>query len=308
MESITPILIVAFNRPTKLKMLIDSLRKIEPRVIRVSFDGPREGNVNDQIRINQCLEYVNEINWTKDIKVYQNQKNLKPRFVIPQAVDTVLEEFKQLIVLEDDVEISYNTLKFLEWCLNKYEKNLQIGHISGYSNVPIDKFQKTEISHRLTIFPESYVWATWRDRWTLYKDFTNDVNLVRLFDINKNYFSNIGKIGRISWRIEKSNADQGYISSWAYRWMFTLWNHQLYCVSPNRNLVRYSGQVDGTHVRTKQRWKELEPYFDHEINIVDSLRFFPKVEKWSSKKIYRDNIIDLVKLIFISIYFRIFRK
>jgi hypothetical protein len=307
LDPITPILIVAFNRPNKLKMLIDSLRVIKPRIIRVSFDGPREGYTNDQNKINQCLEYVNEINWTKDIKVYQNSKNLKPRFAIPQAVNTVLSEFEQIIVLEDDVEASKNTLEFFEWCLDKYKNNSEVGHISGYSNVPVEKFSTNNNSHRLSIFPESYAWATWGNRWKLYEDDVDKIDLLKLFKISPNYFENVDKLGKISWSLEKANTSENYISTWAYRWVFTLWKHQLYSVSPNFNLVKYNGHSEGTHVRTKQRWKEIVPKFDHSFDIIDSLIIIPEVEKWSSKHIYRDNFSDLIKLILISALFRVQR-
>ncbi len=307
MDPITPILIAAFNRPNKLKMLIDSLREIKPPIIRVSFDGPREGNSNDQIKISQCLDHVNEINWTTDIKVYQNSKNLKPRFAIPQAVNTVLSEFEQVIVLEDDVEVSKNTIEFFEWCLDKYKNNLEVGHISGYSNVPIEKFYSTKNSHRLSIFPESYAWATWGNRWKLYEDNVEEINLLELFKISPNYFENVDKFGRMSWSLEKANTSQNYISSWAYRWMFTLWRHQLYSISPNHNLVKYSGHTEGTHVRTRQRWEEVEPKQNNQIEFIDSLVMVPEVEKWSSTYIYRDNFKDLLKLTFISILLRLHR-
>jgi hypothetical protein len=89
--------------------------------------------------------------------------------------------------------------------------------------------------------------------------------------------------------------------------VFTLWKHQLYSVSPNLNLVKYNGHSEGTHVRTKQRWKEIVPKFDNSFDIINALIIIPEVEKWSSKHIYRDNFSDLIKLILISALFRLQR-
>jgi hypothetical protein len=80
-----------------------------------------------------------------------------------------LSEFEQTIVIEDDVVVSKDTLEFFEWCLDKYKNNSEVGHISGYSNVPLEKFSSKKNSHRLRIFPESYAWATWGNRWKLYE-------------------------------------------------------------------------------------------------------------------------------------------
>jgi hypothetical protein len=308
LKSITPVLIVAFNRPKHLKILIDSLRETQHQIIRISIDGPRDGNLDDQTKIRECLEYVNEINWTTNIKIYHNRANLKPRFAIPNAVNAVLDEFEKIIVFEDDVEINMNTIEYFEWCLNKYKYNLQIGHISGYSNAPYDEFPKFEESHRLSIFPESYAWATWSNRWKLYEDNVNSINLKKLFKENESYFSNVGKFGKVSWSLEKANTSQNYISTWAYRWMFTLWKYQIYSVSPNINLVKYNGHSEGTHVRTKQRWKEIVPGISRQLNMTDSLRIIPEVEKWSSVNVYRDNFLDTIKLLVISFIFRLFPK
>ncbi len=299
-----PVLIIAFNRPEKLKELLFSLRETDHQILRISLDGPRKNNEDDVIKINECLNYIRQINWTENVEVYQNEVNLKPRFSVPKAVGKVLEEFEQVIVLEDDVKVTRQALIFFEWCLNKYQNNKNIGHISGYNNAPFNHLQSLKVSHRLSIFPESYAWATWRDRWNFYEDDISQIKLLSLFKNHRNYFLNIGQLGRIAWRLERFNSKNDFISTWAYRWTFSLWENKLFCISPNFNLVSYSGQKNGTHTFTKQRWKELPPLSESKVEFVDSLEIYPRIEKWSSKNIYRDNFMDLAKLIFICVYFQ----
>ncbi len=105
--------------------------------------------------------------------------------------------------------------------------------------------------------------------------------MLKIIKKRENYIDDIGQVGRISWAVEKAITSQNYISSWAYRWMFTLWKHQVYSVSPNIKLIKYNGHSEGAHVRTKQRWKEIDPEFESQFNIMDSLVMIPEVEQWT---------------------------
>ena len=60
----TPILIITFNRPDFLKIVISVLEKIKPKKIYFKIDGPRQGNKNDEeqmkkiLSINQMLKIL----------------------------------------------------------------------------------------------------------------------------------------------------------------------------------------------------------------------------------------------------------
>jgi hypothetical protein len=301
----TPVLVITFNRPDKLEKLINSLRITNHQILRFSIDGARKGNNRDKLLIQKTIEVIKSVDWTEDIEIFQNEENLKPRYAVPKAVSRIFEDFDRVIVLEDDIEISSKTIKFFELNLKNYKNNSSIMHISGYNNVPKYIFNDSSTSHRKTIFPESYAWATWKEKWLKYDDNTDNVELSVYFDKERDYFKHIGFFGKACWKLEKKISERNYISTWVYRWMFSIWAEKAYCISPNINLIKYDGLISGTHTKTKQRWSELEIERDENIEIIHTANFDWKAEKWSSKNVYRDNLKDFLKLVGIYVIFKL---
>ena len=62
-----PILVIAFNRPDHLKVLIDRLREVQPTRIYFAVDGPREGNEAEKHKVTECQEMVSDIDWGCEI-------------------------------------------------------------------------------------------------------------------------------------------------------------------------------------------------------------------------------------------------
>jgi len=291
-------LIVAFNRPELLYKLIQSLSKVKPRIIRVSIDGPRNGNHQDKSFIDECKKIIAEINWTTDIKIKENETNLGLRYSIPAAVNWVLSEFETLIVLEDDVEVGESLIPYMEYYLNKFADSKSIAHISGYNFFAKD-LDLEEISARYSRFPESYAWATWKNKWSLY----NDKLVVPSFQLL--YRNGCGLTGALSWRREFLNTKRTYINSWAYRWTASLWNNDQMCISPSRNLINYNGNKLGTNTFFKQRWSELPIV---EIGkFSEDISFNDKVEKEIATTAYRNKIKDLILLYVITMVLSIKR-
>jgi len=58
-----PVLIVAFNRPEKLKNLLESLRASAPPVVMLAVDGPREGISSDNQLVANTQKMVEIIDW-----------------------------------------------------------------------------------------------------------------------------------------------------------------------------------------------------------------------------------------------------
>lgn len=103
------------------------------------------------------------------------------RKAIPSAVDWVLHKHDKLMVLEDDVIPTENFILFMTYALNKYKNDTRIGAISGYNNILINKSESSEVlSTRLSIYPESYAWGTWKNRWQLF-----DYDTVKIINFSK---------------------------------------------------------------------------------------------------------------------------
>ena len=71
-----PILVIAFNRPDHLKVLIDRLREVQPTRIYFAVDGPREGNEAEKHKVTECQEMASDIDWDCEVTIKFQGSNL----------------------------------------------------------------------------------------------------------------------------------------------------------------------------------------------------------------------------------------
>ena len=249
-----PILLLGFNRPDRLAELIDSVRPFQPTIIRVAIDGPRSDRV-DEIRLTEaCRREVERIDWTKDVDVLARNVNLGIERAIPDAVTWVLSDFDKVIVIEDDVRVGPQFIPFANACLDRFERNEQVMHISGYNVVPHEHLSMPDAPYRFSRVPESLAWATWKRAWEHYNP-SLDMWQHNPRSVLENVVGSTLSARR--WKQNFELAHRQLISTWAYRWTSSMWQRDGLCVSPNRNLVTYRGYEAGTHTRRKARWLEL---------------------------------------------------
>ena len=144
-------------------------------------------------------------------------------------------------------------LEFLNHNLIRHQESIKIAHINGYNLVPTDNLTNPDHPSRLSIYPESYAWATWDRAWKKYDDDMSWAKNASIQDIKKICGSTTGAL---RWKLNFGDAAAERVDTWAYRWLASMWEHELLMVSPNRNISYYEGWRDGTHTKTKMRWEE----------------------------------------------------
>jgi len=281
-----PILLLAFNRPKLLYQLIESLRETRPSIVRVSVDGPRPGNQTDAQNVAECVALIKTIDWTDNVDSLIQPVNVGLERCVPSAVSWVLTEFDRIIVLEDDTR---STMAFVKWAtsaLEKFESDERVMHISGYNVVPSEQLDYPNSLARLSRLPESFAWATWQRAWNLY-----DPNL----EVSRSEISSIlrtlhlNTLEKARWRLNFALARRRLISSWAYRWIFSIWRNDGFCLNPNLNFVSYHGHESGTHTRRTARWRELTVTSNIDLETMcsaDEIRFDQKAEAFVQKSIF----------------------
>lgn len=286
-----PLLILAFNRPAHVKRLIDSLRPHRPQKILVGIDGPREKNETDKQKIAQVLHEVSKIDWTTDVELRIREKNLGLRIAVADAVTWAIQRHGEAIVVEDDIVVGPEFLQFMSEMLDRFRDNEEIGHISGYNLVPESALSNPSAKFRYSLVPESYAWATWERSWQYY-----DENLVwpgrNGFHKLRNHLQNV--VAASVWKINFYDANKGNINTWAYRWIATLWSKNLVCVSPNRNLISYTGAFDGTHTRRAPTHSELEISSIGSLTSVPAFKIDATADNWIHKKVFRSTHVGLL--------------
>ncbi|MCW2749984.1 MAG: nucleotide-diphospho-sugar transferase, partial [Aeromicrobium sp.] len=238
-----PVLLLGFNRPERLHDLVDTLRATGPAVVRMAIDGPRAARPADVELVARCQNVVNEISWTSDVRTLFRDRNVGLQQAVTEAVSWVLEEFESVIVIEDDVTVGPQFVEFASRALHEYRDRSDIFHVSGYNVAPQPLIGHPEDAVRLSRIPESFAWATWRRAWEHYDpslDWGRHCNRADLVAVAGS------TLAAARWRQNFALAESGQISSWAYRWVASIWSQNGFCVSPNKYLITYRGYSGGT--------------------------------------------------------------
>ena len=249
-----PVLLLGYNRPQQMRGLIQSLSPLEPKLILFAVDGPKNYRSNDVDLVRQTQDLIKEITWNAEIRTRFRVSNLGLRRAVVDAVTWANSEYGRVIVLEDDVRAGPQLLDFLNHNLMAHEESTRIAHINGYNLVPEEHLTNPDQASRLSIYPESYAWATWDRAWQKYDDDLTWAKNASLEDLKKICGTTIGAL---RWKQNFADAASQRIDTWAYRWLASMWEHNWLMVSPNRNIARYTGWEGGTHTRSHQRWNEI---------------------------------------------------
>jgi hypothetical protein len=254
MTDTPPVLLLGFNRPGLMRGLIDSLRPLAPPELLISLDGPRASHPTDRERVDECKREVERIDWTTSIHTRFLTRNEGLERAIPGAVTWALERHDSVAVVEDDVVVGPDLLDFVARSLDTYRDRQDVWHVSGYNVVPITHLSDPTAPARLSIFPESFAWATWRRAWVNYDPDMTWAGSAGVGELRTVVGSTAAAL---RWKQIFADARRRRIATWAYRWIGSMWGHGALCVNPNRNLLTYTGYTEGTHTLRRARWSEL---------------------------------------------------
>lgn len=239
-KTTVPVALVFFSRPDVLKLTFEAIREAKPSTLFLIQDGSRSGNLNDEIKIQECREIVKNIDWY--CKVFRNysEENLGCGMRVFSGISWAFQHVDRLAIIEDDCVPSLDFFKFCEELLEKYKDDERIDMISGMNNLGF--FDKTPYDYFFTLYGTIWGWATWKRVWDTidYKmNWLNDTDATRLIE-NLHGKDRI-KIGREKYRLLNSNEK---LTSWSYqRGINALLNSRL-AIVPKFNLITNVGITD----------------------------------------------------------------
>ena len=293
----TPLLLLAYNRPDKVRRLIDRLRLQGHPTIMVAVDGPKPGNEADAARVQAVRDAVAEIDWTADVETLFRPVNLGLRLAVAGAVTWAVQKHGEVIVLEEDVLPGDLFVPYATHMLERFRDDARIAHISGYNIVPPAEFSSSAGS-RLTHYPESVAWATWERSWAHFDDSMAWGSTVPVAELAKTTGS---RISALRWKQNFRDAATNRIGTWAYRWIASMWSRGDLILSPNHNLVTYAGYDEGTNSVLKAPWDELPLYEGSLADLDDAeIEFDPKAETWTSRVVFGGTLVGVTKGFLVS--------
>lgn len=295
--STTPILLLGYNRPDKFQSLIESIRTSKPQKLVLVIDGPRTNKNGDIEKVQKVRDLANRIDWTDDVELLFRPENIGLRASVENAVTQVTEQYGKVIVVEDDVRVGPDWFNYAEFMLQKHQDNLQIEHVSGYNAIP-SNILTSKYGSRLSRYPESYAWATWNRAWKHYDSSLEWAMNASIADIQKIVGS---YIGALRWKQNFYDAHANRISTWAYRWLASMWSRNSFMISPNHNLVSYHGHEGGTHTFMKPGWSELPiSAMPLELYENEQLEFDKVADKWAGRHIYTETLYGVTRGVAVS--------
>tara|TARA_B100000965_G_scaffold400010_1_gene421135 strand:- start:5141 stop:6034 length:894 start_codon:yes stop_codon:yes gene_type:complete len=275
MKYLAPIVLFTYNRLNLLKLCINSLKKNELSKyskLYIYSDGPK--NSNDKIRIKKVRKYLKNINGFKKKVIVLRKNNFGLTRNIVDGVTNTIKKEKNIIVLEDDLIVSKYFLKFMNEALNKYKKQKEIWHISGWNyNLEIDIHEDSYFTRGMNCWG----WATWHDRWKHFekkpKKIVSTWNKKKIkgfnFDNSINFYSQI---------LRNYN---NKLDSWAIFWYASIYSNKKLCLNPTKSLTQNIG-VSSRATNTKS----VEKTFNSKLTKKNYKNFIFPTELRENQQIY----------------------
>lgn len=233
-----PLLIIAYNRPTKVKNIIKIISQNTKSINKVYFKIDGSKNIKDKSKINNIISQIINLKKKKTFKVFMKieKKNVGLQKNIISGINWAFKTNKELIILEDDNIPSPSFFKFCQKMLSLYRNNKNIMHISGTSFLK----DRNKDDYYFSKILDCVGWATWKSSWNkLIKKF----NLNEVLDNKKfeNYFNTIEeKLWFSHYLFREVNSSDGR-NLWTTWWVLTLILNKGLSINPTKNLVFHDG-------------------------------------------------------------------
>lgn len=240
-----PVALFVYNRPDHTARTIDALGQNDLAAETELFifaDGVKPNSSREDVmKVGQVQELIQSVRGFKKVNCFIAPENNGLARSVTNGISKVLDVSDTVIVLEDDLIVSKEFLKFCNQGLDKYRHDERVAGVSGYMYpVAVD----TNESFFLPVI-SCWGWATWKRAWKLYE---NDSSMllkkvessgqVNRFELNASY---------PYMQMLRSQAS-GKISSWAINWYASLFLQSRLMLYPPSTLVYNSGMDgSGTH-------------------------------------------------------------
>jgi len=243
MQNLAPIALFVYNRPEHTRRTLNSLQKnllADESRLFIFSDGAK--TLADQAKVDEVRHLISDVTGFKSVKVIKGKENKGLANSIIAGVTQLVNDYGKVIVFEDDLLSSKNSLQYFNEALTKYTSEEKVMHIGAYMFELNDKSIPETFFYRIAT---SWGWATWARAW---KDFEPDIDkLIDQFDKPKiNRFSIDGTMN--FWK-QMQEFKAGKNNSWAIRWYASIFLKGGLTLNPSHSLVHNIGH-DGTGVHS----------------------------------------------------------
>jgi hypothetical protein len=243
MQSFAPIALFVYNRPQHtertLKFLKQNELAAESRLFIFS-DGPKTDQDTDKVAA--VRDFLKTVDGFRSVEIIERKENMGLANSVIAGVGRLVKDYKQVIVLEDDLITSPYTLNYFNDGLSRYRNEEQVMHIGAYmyplkaNDLPESFFYRAATS---------WGWATWDRAWQHFEP--NIDTLINQFDARKRSAFSIEHTMNF-WK-QVIDFKNGKNNSWAIRWYASIFLKNGLTLNPAHSLINNIGH-DGTGVHS----------------------------------------------------------
>lgn len=299
-----PIALFVYNRADILLKVLTSLENnklSDQSELFIFSDGPK--NEEDSKDVEQVRIIIKEFarrNVFAKVNIFESKINKGLAESIIQGVSELMEKYDRVIVVEDDLLLSRDFIRFMNDSLEYFSKNKKVWSIGGCT---LGLTSLSDYNHDVYACwrGQSWGWASWKDRWDKVKWYEKKYGKIKNNIINWFKFCRGGSdLPRTLYYTEKGRND-----SWAVRWCFEESMEDAFTILPTKSLVYNMGLMNGTHKNEsenpfnieiteefeyvleniepdKRIMEEFREYFEH-----SSLHLYSSIKAWIYSRIYR---------------------
>ncbi len=237
-----PVVVVGFNRPEHLRLTLHHLERCQgfgERATTIVMDGPR--STADDLAVEQARGVASEFAGRhRTVRIVLRPANLRFRNLV-DGVTEACRESGEVIVIEDDVLVSPDFLKFMDQALERYRGDERVWAVSG--NV-VPKLERPSDECFFLPVATTSGWATW---WRAWKHFDlqppgmstllGDADALRAFTVHPGSF--------FAETLRRVVQDPAF--AWDPQWHFIMHTNGRLSVQPPVSLTWNCGMGTGTN-------------------------------------------------------------
>lgn len=235
----TPILLIGYNRPHKIKCVIEQINKVNPKYVYFVQDGSK--NKKDKKLVDETTKVVKQNIKSECLFINKRNKNLGSKENVSSGIDWFFNNVEQGIILEDDCVPSKSFFFFCEELLNKYKNHKKVMTITGQNMLGQ---YNTKNSYVFSKDFYCWGWATWKDRFKSvnfnFKNYSKEIlatlykNPIKRFIKKKSFNDSMSKV----------------VDVWDVPFSFEQRFQRKFSIIPKHNLVENIGfSSESTHTK-----------------------------------------------------------
>jgi hypothetical protein len=287
MTQTPPVLLCAYSRLGEFTEILERLVALKIQRIYVNIDGSTDKEI---LYIQAAMmKKIEEVKKNKpDVKIYVRQSisNLGSAVSMISAMDWFFSKVEFGIILEDDLLINSDFIRFIEWAKISFQSNESVWILSGSNFFSNDLELGNKI--QFPMYPITWGWATWAEKWVLMRasilSYQNRVNKKMPLRVKK------------FWLTGAKRCRLGLIDAWDIPLAYFMRGNCKFSVVPPRNLVSNIGFTNlATHTNLNEfplglKLENLSMDFESITNTEFDLNYSEKYSKALEERVYKITI------------------